>query len=254
MAKHGPEFRIGVWRRPAFEHVRSSFSAIESLTVVPLDDHEIEVGLRGGELDAGFVPLLTILRQPDDYVAAPGIGITSTTSYSHASVRYRTELDGITTIGFDPRLQQEALLTQIILKENYGAKDLQFKPIGTLDQSPGSLETDSWIDIADDTQETGSEVLSLNQEWYELSAYPFVWALLVTRSGIPGAQDLLELSASHLRSVASTEGPGLVLGEDELAGIDEFATYLFYHGSLDEIPVIPFADAASEPKKRSGHV
>jgi predicted solute-binding protein len=96
--------------------------------------------------------------------------------------------------------------------------------------------------------------IDLAREWYELVAYPFVWALFVTRRDesrpdvIRSVRDaVLELEtrradwvrgARLAKAQADLYGSGLRYRFDDLAvaSLTELCEYMFYYGVVSELP------------------
>ncbi|HYE94708.1 MAG TPA: MqnA/MqnD/SBP family protein [Rubricoccaceae bacterium] len=207
--------------------------------------HEALAALLRGEVDLALVPTLDALRAADDLALVPGVGLVGGSSPA-ARLVVGGALDALQTVAFDPRLAQEALLTQVVLREHYDARP-SFLPADPAASLADLLtRADAALVRPDRVGETdGALVLDLGQEWLDLTARPMVWGLVAARAGALGAKEARALRAAARRAVPPTEG-AFVLDGYALGGLDAFADYLYAHGSLDDLPELPFVEHGEE--------
>ena len=203
---------------------------------------EAERSLRAGHADLGFVPTLSVLRDPEAFSVVPGVGLVGGAA-EPVWLTVHSALDAIQRVGFDPRYAQEVLLAQVILKELYQAKPA-FVPLAPGKPAPSDL--DAVLQVGSE-EPSGGYVMNLGHEWFELTTRPFVWALLAAPVGTvePHEARLLQDAALDLAPEpdALTTDPsvgGMTLAGWAHAGLDEWVNHLFYHGTLADMPQIPF--------------
>jgi hypothetical protein len=100
-------------------------------------------------------------------------------------------------------------------------------------------------------------VLDLGQEWTDLTLRPMVWGLLAARPGTLNAeigrrlQDLIAAASTDARFVDALSAEGarvyqLTLDGYAHDGLDEFVNHLYYHGTLADLPDLPFLALSPE--------
>ncbi|WP_420454681.1 MqnA/MqnD/SBP family protein [Rubrivirga sp.] len=244
--------RLAVWPVPP---ARALASALADLVteVVEIEPYEARAALDAGGVDLALVPTLDVLRGYTGLEVVPGVVLAGERSPRRRLV-VGSALDAIETIAFDPRDAQEALLTQLVLREHYGsaatfALSDPARPLGDV------LETSSaaLVDYRDDVPE-GAFVLDPGQEWTDLTLRPYPWGLLAALEGTLDAVAGLRLRAAAQEAPVSDglfhDGVGtyqLTLDGYATDGLDELAEYLFQTGTLSEVPPIPFLELPSDP-------
>ncbi|MEM1056285.1 MAG: MqnA/MqnD/SBP family protein [Bacteroidota bacterium] len=195
--------------------------------------------LGDGSADLALVPTLSVLRQPETFDLAPAAGLVGVASPSRA-LAVGVPLNEITTVAFDPRFGQEALLAQLILREHFDARP-QFTPVETADlasvQEHGAALVPVDLDLPD-----GVVALDLGREWSDLTTRPMVWGLVASRKHAMG-----EEAAHAIAEAVAATGDPTGSGEYQLSltglgydGLEAFADHLFYTGTLDGIPELSF--------------
>lgn len=227
-------------------------SPVDTWDIAPLG--EAERALRAGHADLGFVPTLTVLRDPDTFSAVPGVGLVGAAA-EPVWLTVHSALDQIQRVGFDPRFAQEALLAQVVLKELYQAQPV-FVPLVPGQSAPDDL--DAVLQVGGE-EPSGGYVMNLAREWFELTTRPFVWALLVAPVGTVEPDE-----ARRLRDIALDLSPepdptgtdpgvgGVTLAGWAHAGLDEWVNHLFYHRALPDLPEIPFVVLPVEDEEADG--
>ena len=91
--------------------------------------------------------------------------------------------------------------------------------------------------------------LDLGQEWLELTLRPMVWGLLAARMGdieVETARQIQkcvqEASLTDAAGGVDEVGYQFTLDGYALDGLDELTQYFFSHGSLTDIPALPFIE------------
>ncbi|MEO0558242.1 MAG: MqnA/MqnD/SBP family protein [Bacteroidota bacterium] len=222
------------------------------LELMEVEPFEARKALVGKHVDLALIPSLDLLRDAEGLEILPGPALVGEASPTRQLV-VSVPLDQITTVGFDPRYAQEALLAQLVLREHYGVE-----PVFRLVE-PGTPLTDALAahgtllaSVAEPVPE-GAVPLDLAREWTDLTLRPFVWGLLAIREDGVSAD-----TARQLGEAVRTAGPLDALFVDGVAafqltldgyaidGLDEFTEHLFATGTLSEIPGLPFIELVSK--------
>ena len=239
--------RFAVWpvapARALGEALRGVGPVTEVVTVAP---YEAAAALREGRADLALVPTLDVLRDPDAFAVVPGVGLVGERCPTVRLV-VAGPLDAVKTVAFDPRYGQEVLLTQLLLREHYGAAP-SFAPADSgLPLAERLAGRDAaLVPVSDVAEGEGLVVLDLGQEWTDLTLRPMVWGLVAARAGTLDAD-----VAAALAEAAAAAPPADVTDEETRhyqltldgyahAGLDELVNHLYYHRVLDDLPAIPF--------------
>lgn len=237
--------RLAVWPvAPA----RALATALADLVteIVEVEPHEARPALDEGGVELALLPTLEVLRAHDGLEVVPGVALAGERSPRRHLV-VGSALDAIETIGFDPRDAQEALLTQLVLREHYGS-DVSFAlaPMGTPLADTLASQSAALVDVAEAAPE-GTFSLDPGQEWLDLTLRPYPWGLLAARAGSVDADAARRLRAAALAApptdALTVDGVGvyqLTLDGYAADGLDQIAEYLFQTGTLGEVPAIPF--------------
>ena len=222
-------------------------------SVVELEPNRARAALDEGAVDLALVPTLDVLRAHDGVEVVPGVALAGEASPRRTLV-VGSALDAIATIAFDPRDQQEALLTQLVLREHYGtqaafALATPDEPLAdVLARASAALVEPSTVPPAD------TFALDPGREWTDLTLRPYPWGLLAALEGTLDPVAGLRLRAAAQEAPVSDalfhDGVGayqLTLDGYATDGLDELAEYLFQTGTLSEVPPIPFLELPSDP-------
>lgn len=250
--------RLAAWDRSLARFFLAPIAADPAYELYWVSPHDCERLLQRGRVDVGLIAPLTVMRDPDPWELIPDVGIASA-AFPYANLVLRDGLEHVGRIGFDPRNRQEAILTQIVMREHY-RKSPEFVPVES-GHPQEVLQREGAILVADlegVTVPEGGAVLNVGQEWYELTAYPATWGLLAAMADRIELDDarrlhgaLLEGEEARVRWLEERDLPEeterylreeliLRLEREPEAGLLETAQYLFYHGTLEEIPQLPF--------------
>ena len=243
--------RLAVWPGPAASALADALVASGVVTeTVVVEPHEARALLDAEGADLVLLTALDVLRAPDGLAVVPGVALAGERSDRRVLV-VAAPLDKIETVAFDPRDQQEALLTQLVLREHYGGK-----PAFTLGAPDGTL--DEWLakadaalvplDVAGALPE-GAYVLDVGQEFTDLTLRPMPWGLVAARVG-----ELAPSAAAALADAARLADPDddrlrvdgqhafqLTLDGYAADGLEQLTELWFQTGSLDDVPEVPFA-------------
>ncbi len=227
-------------------------------SVVEAEPHTLRASLDDQTVDLVLLATLDVLRAPDGLAAVPGVGLVGEAGPRRVLVA-TAALDAIATVGFDPRDTQEAILAQLVLRENYGLApafalaDLA-APLDNLLATHGAV-----LASADAVVPEGAYRLDLAREFTDLTLRPMPWGLVVARAGAltPAvAAALADAVAAALPDDDDLRDGGvgayqLTLDGLALDGLDQYAEYLFETGTLTDIPDAPFAPR-TPPAETSG--
>lgn len=223
--------------------------------------------LRQGQVDVALVSTLVVLTNPDAFDVLPGVAL-STWKNPFARLVLREGLQQADTVAYAPEHMQEAFVAQVVLQEHYG-QEAEFQPhLEATTEELVSTRADAVLVVGNEApmHQSGALVLDLGQEWFELSAYPMVWGLFVTRKdeatpGMVAALREMVRAAEARRSVwvRAQERPPVLhafftddlrLRFDDLvtASLTEFRQYLYYYKVTEEIPELPLYEVPDETR------
>ena len=252
--------KLALWDLPPADVLRAGFesSGIPNLEVLRARPEVCAGMLLEKKVDAALVPTTMVLKAADGFDIIPGIAL-STWHYPFAKLVLKGGLrDWPERIIFDRRAIQEKLVARIVLHEHYGIQP-EFQPtkgnIAEVDE-PAVLLSGRASYRADPED----LVLDLGREWFELSNYPMVWGLLVTRREhlapeqvsaiIETAAKAEEQQQSILENLPADSDLFDFIQDDVRVRFDDLATasltelkrYMFYYNELDDMPDLHFAE------------
>lgn len=261
--------QLAAWDRPLAHFFLAPLDADPEFGVDWMSPHDCERFIQRDRADVALVPPLTILRDPEPWEVVPDVGVAAG-RYPYANLILRDGLEEVGRIGFDPRHRQEVLLTQIVMREHY-RKSPEFVPVES-GHPQEVLEREGAVlvaDVAGISVPADGIVLNVGQEWFELVAYPATWGLLAAKA------ERLDLEVMRRLRDVLTEGEDartewldrrelpeeadrfiredliLRIEREVEAGLVEMAQYLFFHGTLEEIPQMPFLIFPDEDENES---
>ncbi len=236
--------KLGVWSDgPALAIARALGAHV---TAVELEPHEARAALDDERVDLALISTLDVLRAHDGLALIPGVGLVGEKSPRRTLI-VGSALDSISSIGFDPRDAQEALLTQLVLREHYQASaSFQLASLADpLDKVLANVDA-ALVPVGTATPE-GTFELDPGQEWTDLTLRPMVWGLLAARAGSIDSETAYALSALVKAAPPDdaffVDGVGtfqLTLDGYALDGLEQLTEHLFATGTLTEIPELPF--------------
>jgi len=224
----------------------------DAVELVEVEPYEARKALVGEHVDLALVPSLDLLRDAEGLEVLPGPALVGEASPMLQLV-VGVPLDQITTIGFDPRYGQEALLAQLVLREHYGVEPV-FRLVEPGTELADALATHGTVlaPVTDALPE-GAVSLDLAREWTDLTLRPFVWGLFAARTDTlsldvvrqlgDAVQSVGPLDALFVDGVAAFQ---LTLNGCAIDELDEFTEHLFATGTLAEIPGLPFVELTNE--------
>lgn len=211
-------------------------------------------GLARGELDVALIPSVEAFADPDYEVVSDACVATHGPVLS-VKLYSRVHPGEIRTLALDEGSRTSAALTRIILDERYGVHpEIRKLPLGA---ALADASADAVLLIGDRAIVPPAErfhtVWDLGEEWVQWTGLPFVFAMWVTRKGVPLGnleQRLAEArdhGLSRLETIAAREAVELGLeagaaleylrknlhfrlGPAELSGLRLFQDLAAQHG------------------------
>ncbi|GAA3936795.1 menaquinone biosynthetic enzyme MqnA/MqnD family protein [Actinoplanes auranticolor] len=231
----------------------------------------LNAALVAGDLDIGPISLVEYLRNADDLLLLPNLAVGSdgpVLSVNLVSTRPPAELDG-RPVALGSTSRTGVLLAQMLLAEQYGAEPEYFRCPPELNQM--LLEADAAVLIGDpalramyEAPGLGLQVIDLAQAWKEWTGLPMVFAVWAVRKEFAAAhpgvvkevheafQRSRDLCLGELDEVAEAAARwepfdaatlatyfralDFSLGEQQIAGVREFARRAAARG---EVPALP---------------
>jgi chorismate dehydratase len=231
----------------------------------------LNTALVAGDLDIGPISLVEYLRHADDLLLLPNLAVGSdgpVLSVNLVSTRPPAELDG-RPVALGSTSRTGVLLAQMLLAEQYGAEPEYFRCPPELNQM--LLEADAAVLIGDpalramyEAPALGLQVIDLAQAWKEWTGLPMVFAVWAVRKEFAAAhpgvvkevheafQRSRDLCLGELDEVAEAAARwepfdaatlatyfralDFSLGEQQIAGIREFARLAAARGEAPALP------------------
>ena len=244
--------RLAIWPVGPARALGAALLGAGVTELVELDPHEAAAALRDGSVDLALVPTLDVLRDASGLDLLPGLSLTGERS-PRRGLGVAVALDAIESIGFDPRDAQEALLTQLVLREHYGVSPV-FRLVEPGTSAEEALEANGTAMLPLGTElPAGAVWIDPALEWLELTLRPYVWGLVAARE-----DEVDTAKAEALRDAVTGLEPTDALREDGVAvyqlsldgyaidGLLEAAEHLFATGTLTEIPALTFLELPAE--------
>jgi chorismate dehydratase len=206
--------------------------------------------LAAGDLDVALIPSVEYLRGGrQGYEVLPGFAIAARGPVRSVKLFSRVPLDRIERLALDVGSRTSQALTQVLLRERFGANPSRIEPlpmgVPILESTADAilLIGDRAMVVPDDGFH---QVVDLAGAWNTWTGLPFVFALWVVRAGVDlgdlpeRLDDARKLGLAHAADLAREHGPRLGLdyetcydylthvlsydlGEPEVAGLRRFA-------------------------------
>ncbi len=214
--------------------------------------------LAAGEIDIGLIPSIEYQRISDLSIL-PGLCVGAEREVRSVILVSRVPVARIRTLALDENSRTSAALVRIILRDRYGLDVETAQAAPDLD---AMLErNDAALLIGDPAlrvDREGLEVLDLAHEWRRLTERPFVFAVWAVRPGaettdlVAPFEKSLAAGLTHVEDLAAEAAaelgldPGSVLeylteslhfrlGDEEIAGLEEYYRRAHAHGLIDEV-------------------
>ncbi|PSQ95443.1 MAG: hypothetical protein BRD55_10430 [Bacteroidetes bacterium SW_9_63_38] len=266
---------LDIWDYPPAEFLVSGFTsgAVENpFDIKRYRPEECAARLVEDETDVALLPTMLALQASDAVDVIPSVGLVSW-DYPYARLVWNGGLhDFPKTIAYDRRVAQERIATRIIMHEHYGV-DPTFVPYDGREPT-ALLDTDEEAALLVGSNvpslQIDSFTIDIGQEWYELSNYPMVWGMYVTKRDrateeaieplIAAARAAEENRDVWVQAQETTEALNAFYREDLRTGLDklaiasltEFRKYLFYYDVTEDVPDLPFVFLDDEEGEEEG--
>jgi chorismate dehydratase len=225
----------------------------------------LAVELNAGKLDAGLIPSIAYAKNSPALQIVPDCGIIAHGKVKSIRLYFNKNLKSIRSVAIDVSSMTSVILTKILLAERYEVKPDFFAAMPDVDKMLASA--DAALVIGDSalfkTRSTDENYLDLAEEWHEMTALPFVFAVWAGRYSALDFDDLQAIISSktlgqdNIESVCGdaaaeygadpdlvrsylTENVQFDLGEEEIAGMRYFFELAYYHGALEYLPSLNF--------------
>lgn len=225
---------------------------------------QVTDSLRQRQVDLGILPSIEYTKL-EKLSIVPGLSISSKGKVGSVKLFSRKPLAGIKRIALDSRSRTSVALLKILCKEMYKIEPEFSKEKPELDSM--LKNADAALLIGDDAlyaRTEDLEVRDLSEDWYELTGYPFVFAVFAgwpetvdaehlallhnsLRQGLnnvhkisenhpgPGRGSMVEVNEKYL-----TENISYDFGEHELNGLKLFYIKAWENGLIDGVPRLSF--------------
>lgn len=224
--------------------------------------------LTAGRIDVGLIPVIDYARQ-DGGCVVPDLAIGAVGEVLTVRLFFRGDLARVRCVAADTSSRTSVALLRILLKAKYGIVP-EFVP------APPDLDAmlhraDAALLIGDPVlplveprdDDEGRHSLDLGQEWHDFTGYPFVFAfwaggegkltsgqvLRLQQARQEGEQHLAEIAAAFQRERAGSatlyerylrDHICYDLGEQQMAGLQEFYRLAVEQGLITAIPPLRF--------------
>jgi predicted solute-binding protein len=217
--------------------------------------------LHAGEVDLGMIP--SIEYAFGRYAIVPGIAIGSRGPVRSVSLYLSRPLEEVRRVALDTSSRTSVALLKVLLRERLG-RDPQYVPMG-----PHLVDmmavADAALLIGDPAldEEGRSARLDVGEEWTRMTGLPFVYAFwagppgVVTPTGVARLRSALDEGLGAFAAIAARHANGLPgraagyesylrenvvyrLGEEEIAGLEEFYRRAHALGLAPAIPELSF--------------
>ena len=215
--------------------------------------------LHEGSIDVGMIPSIEFLRGAS-YRIVPGAGIISEGPVASVALFTTRPIEKIRTIAADTSSRASNALLHVLCLERFGI-DPEFRPMHP-DAALMLQECDAALLIGDpalflDYQALGATKVDLGEEWFSMTALPFVWAfwagrpealtheavaaLLTARDGGVAGSDAIAASycgpdRASLGQAYLRENIRYSLGEREEEGLRMYYELAGKHGLVRTVP------------------
>ena len=265
---------LAIWNYPPAEFLLSgctSGAVDHPFTIKRYVPEACAARLVEGDVDVALLPTMLALQAHEAIDVIPSVGLVSW-KYPYARLAWTEGLhDFPETVAYERRIAQERLLARVIFQEHYGAEPT-FVPYDVA--TPTDLldtEEDAALLVGPNVPslQLSPFTMDVGREWYELSNYPMVWGLFVTRRDqatdalietlIDSAKAAEENRDVWVQAQETTEALNEFYREDLRTGLDklaiarltEFRKYMFYYDITDDIPDLPFVFLDDEKEGES---
>jgi chorismate dehydratase len=220
--------------------------------------------LREGEIELALISSLDYALKKETWHIIPDLCVSSAQAIKHIQLYFKKGLTDVQKVAVDKNAASELILLKILMREKYM-------------MSPDYIEMDADLDLMLDKADSALIIgnkgleysldhqnrLDLNEEWFDMTALPFVysfWAgreLTITPDDIRIIKSSYELGINNLEKIAKklaathshnwgfyhdfyTQNLSYTFSELEKDGLNEFYNYAFFYGYTEFIPDLFF--------------
>jgi chorismate dehydratase len=223
--------------------------------------------LRAGRIDVGLIPVIEYARQGGGWVV-PDLAIGAVGEVLTVRLFFRGELASVRSVAADASSRTSVALLRILLKAKYGITPEVVPAAPDLDAmmhraDAALLIGDPVLPLVETGDDDGRHSLDLGQEWNDFSGTPFVFAFWaggdgkLTSAQVARLQRARREGEQHVSDIAAAfqrERAGSVelyerylrdhicydLGEQQMAGLQQFYRLALEQGLITDIPPLRF--------------
>jgi len=196
-----------------------------------------------GVVDVALVPSIEVLRHTEAFMVLPEVAFASRRGFPSVGLALSKPMNEVRSVLCTADTEPFFGIASMVLREQY-ERDTSLVRAG---QADASLLLGAEAAAIDDSLR-----LDLGQEWFEMTGTPLSWGFFAARPGttpnreMTGLQEALVGLIREAGSEASADAADpdqhstyRALFDPEVAdGVDQLAHYLFYMGTLDDIPAL----------------
>ena len=244
---------IALWDDTFLRPFTDAFTDSDMFDVIITTQERCEQLALAGMVDVALMRSHMVFLHEDD-LDVYGSSAISTWRFPYARLVLQAPIGTpVTSIQYRNNDQMHAIVSRIVLNEHY-----EFEPTFAIAEDP-SIDGDSTgAIITGESILSGTTILDLGQEWFELTGYPMVWGLFAVGKGSHTSEVAEELTRVVSRFKMENDETSLNsedyrleefysgdirVGYDDLvtASLTEFSQYLYFYNIVDEpvsVPVI----------------
>jgi chorismate dehydratase len=176
------------------------------------------------QLDVAMVPAIEYLRNPD-YVIVPDVCIAAIGKVGSVNLYCRKPPDEIGFVALDPSSLTGVMLVKVLMLKRFGVRPRYFVAGHVRLRDLSRTEADAVLVIGDEAlgrPPAGYQVLDLAEQWFQMTALPFVFAVCCTHRGtdLGGFDKTLKASLAKglgkISEIAAEAAPGAGLTKERL--------------------------------------
>ncbi len=216
-----------------------------------LEPRALSVELKEGRLQAGLVPLFSVLENADIYHVVDKIGIGSLNTVYSVVMAHGLPVVRVKTVALDPASRTSNHLIRVLLEKYY-----RIKPIYVSPDEPA----DGQVMIGDPAiayrqAHPDERYLDLAQSWHSHTGLPFVFAVWAVRRDAPdtkgiarmlrtaaadGLADRSSIAKNKFEARYLNENLYYHVGPQQKRGMDRYALDLYEMGLLAHRPALSY--------------
>lgn len=220
--------------------------------------------LRQGEIEMGLISPLDYALKKETWLIVPDISLTSNNKVKHVQLFFKKGLKDIRSIAVDEKAVSERVLLEILMREKF-AQSPEYIPM-TADIEKMFAKAEAALVVGEKALEyynTYQSRLDLNDEWMDLTGFPFVYGFWAGRDFTITNEDLTSIKSSYLLGQKNleqiskkyaknhsenwvfyheylTKNLSFTFTDHEKDGLSEFFNYAFFYGYSEFIPDLHF--------------